>query len=455
MPARRRLLVTLSGELHTKSRRTSRWFHRVLLGNLRSALADRCSDAEVLREGRRVYIEGPDLVRAAEVTATVFGVHRVDLGVDVPAEDLDVLTSQVAELARERIRGRTFAVRVRRRGTHDWSSLDAADAIGAALVRDSAGVDLDDPEVEVRVEVYADVAFVPVRDWDGPGGAPIGTQDRTLALLSGGFDSPVAAWMLMRRGSPVHFLHFTLECAASDHAMVVAQELWRHWGAGYAPTLWKVDFEPVRDALFEHTPSRLRQVVLKQLMFATADRLAEQLGVGALVTGESVGQVSSQTLHHLGEIDSVVNRTVLRPLAGFTKDEIIERSRRIGTEALSARAKEVCDLSDGPVAVAAETETLVAARDALPNHLVDDALQRLEAVSLAHWSPGAPLVPIMTTVPEQTRVVREDENLPSAGALAFPGVRQLGRASAVLKEGRDVIVIPEEVDRGPEMEQAS
>ncbi|MDX1619923.1 MAG: THUMP domain-containing protein [Nitriliruptorales bacterium] len=452
MTARRRLLITLSGELYTKSRRTSRWFRRVLLGNLESALAARCPQAEVVRDGRRVYVEGPDFETAADVAATVFGVHRVELGVDVPAERLDTLVDRVAELARDRVRGHTFAVRVRRRGTHDWSSMQANDRIGAALLDGSAGVDLDDPEVEVRVEVYGGIAFVPVRTWDGPAGAPLGTQERTLALLSGGFDSPVAAWMLMRRGSPVHFLHFELECAASDHAMVVAHELWQRWGAGYAPTFWKVDFQPIREALFEHTPSRLRQVVLKQLMFATADRLAGRLGVDALVTGESVGQVSSQTLRHLAEIDHMVARTVLRPLAGFTKDEIIDRARRIGTESLSARAKEVCDLSDGPVAVAARRDTLDAAREQLPDDLVSDALSRIEAVSLAHWSPGAPLVPVADTLPASTTAVREDDDLPASGTLAFPGVQQIGRASAVLREGRDVVLVSGD---GAAMERAS
>ncbi len=398
VPRRRRLLLTCSGELHLKSRRTRRKVERVLRQNLQGALDRDVPEARVATEGERLLIEhgasGHDrdreLERAAEVATRVFGVQRADLGAELPADDLDALAEGAAELARERVAGRTFAVLVNRRGSHGWRSPDAARRIGSELVDVSAGVDLDHPEAEVRVEVYGEVAYLVERRWAGAGGAPLGTQEPVLALFSGGFDSPVASWMMMRRGSPAQLVHFQLDCASSDHAIATAHDLARRWAPGAPSPLWKVDFQGVKDALMELTPPRLRQVVLKQLMYTAADRLADRLGIAALVTGESVGQVSSQTLRSLVEIEAMVDRPVLRPLAGHTKDEIIDRARDIGTASLSARAREVCDLADGPVAVAPQQASLDQARSDLPTDLIPAALSTLELIRLDRWQVGQP-----------------------------------------------------------------
>lgn len=454
----RRILLTLSGELFTKTPRTRRRFLRVLEDNLHDALARHAPQARLTREGRRLLVDvdtqatdGHDvdatLEAAGRAAVRVFGIQRADLAVEVPTRSLDELVGAVAERARSQVAGRTFAVRVGRRGSHEWRSGDLARRLGDALLADSAGVDLDDPEVEVRVEVYGEVAYLVERRWDGFGGAPLGTQEPVLSLLSGGFDSPVASWLLMRRGSPVHFLHVMLECAASDHAVGVGHELTRRWAPGHRPLLWKVDFQDVRAALFDATPPRLRQVVLKQLMFTAADRLAERLGIPALLSGESVGQVSSQTLTHLAEIDRVVTRPVLRPLAGHTKDEIIGWARRIGTERLSARAKEVCDLSDGPVAVAAQRETLARAHAALPEDLVARALERLEVVALDGWQPGQPAVPVVGSAPAGVPVVEAGQELPPVGPVAVRGLEGVRRASEAAAAGRRVFLLDEPLER--------
>lgn len=441
-PTSTHLLVTPSGEIHLKSRRTARWFRRTLLENLEAALRRSAPGAAAREIDHRIVIEHDDLVAAAEAAAATIGIQRVAIAEPVAADDLDTLVAAVADASRERVRGRTFAVRVRRRGTHPWGSPDAARAIGSALLAGAAGVDLDTPEVEVEVDVHDERAVILGRAWEGVGGVPLGTQPEILALLSGGFDSPVAAWMLMRRGAPVDFVHFKLDCAQSDHALAVAHGLWRQWGAGTDPRVWVVDFQAVKEALATQCPPRLRQIVLKQLMFQAADRVAELHGHPALVTGESVGQVSSQTLHHLAAIDSVVGRSVLRPLAGFTKNEIITRAREIGTEALSSRAKEVCDLTDGPVAIAAQRDTLDRAHDGLPEGLVEEALATREVVTLSQWMPGFPLVRVVSEVPEGAAEVSDVEpTYPSGTPLAVRGPRAAHVAARMLARGREVVVL--------------
>jgi thiamine biosynthesis protein ThiI len=391
----RRALLTVADEIHLKSKRTRRRFVRILRENIASALDRAGLRADVIDapSGRMTAIprDPADLERLAAVLAAVFGIHRVDVVRRVAIADLDELCAAATDLFAPRVAGRRFAVRVRRRGQHEWHTGDAERAIGSLLLPSSAGVDLDHPDITAHVEVWDGDAYLVERRTAGAGGLPLGTQPAVLSLLSGGFDSPVAAWLLMRRGSPVDFVHVTMDCAQSDHALAVAFELWRRWGAGSDPTVWVVEFRDVKDALLRCVDDAHRQVVLKQLMFRTAATLARRHGHPALVTGESVGQVSTQTVANLAEIDRAHDATVLRPLAGFTKDEIVAWSRRIGTHDLSARAREVCNLSVGPVETAARRGRLLRAAAGLPPELVDRALARTVRVRLASWQPGMDL----------------------------------------------------------------
>lgn len=439
------LLLAESGECYTKSNQTRRRFRRVLDRRLRAALAAHAPGAELVRERRRLLVRAPEeeVEAAGRAAARVFGIQRASEVVPLREEPLEALLAEVAERARDRVAGRTFAVRLRARGSQRWKRTEVAADLGSRLFDASAGVDLDDPEVEVRVEAYGDWAFLVERAWEGPGGLPLGSQGRVATLVSGGFDSAVAAGMVMSRGCATDFVHMTLECAQSDHATAVAHQLARDWAAGTRPRLWMLDFQPVRAALLEHVRSQLRQVVLKQVMVAAADRLAERAGYPALVTGESIGQVSSQTLLNLAEIDRAASRPVLRPLAGLGKQEIIARARELGTHDLSVRAKEVCDLSDGPVSVAATPEELAEATEGRFEPLVDAALASLTVVDLGTWIPGAPAVPVADAAPVDAPLVRvehaeDGEAVPAHGAVALTGPGALPLATRLAGEGRDV-----------------
>lgn len=443
MAEERQLLLAPTGEIHLKSRPTRRRFRRLLRENLRAALGGVAPDARVEDNERRIVVHGPteQLLAAAEVVARVFGVQRASMVRVLPEGDLPEIVETVAGIVENRVRDRTFVVRVRRRGDQPWRTMEAERDVGTRLLGVSAGVNLDDPEEEVRVEAFGDVLYVVERSWEGAGGVPLRSQDSALALLSGGFDSAVAAWMLMRRGVPIHFVHFKLECAQSDHALAVGYELMRRWGAGTSPLAWVVDFEPARAELLARVPSRVRQVVLKQLMFAVADRLAERTERAAIVTGESVGQVSSQTLRHLAAIDGSVTRTVLRPLAGMDKEEIITLSRRVGTHDLSARAKEVCNLSPGKVAVGAGAEELAAAASGLSSGLVDRAVASAAVVSLEAWVPGMDPVPVLTAAPEGIPTLTRDDELPVNGTVALTGRGAAKLATRLRSQGRDALLV--------------
>jgi thiamine biosynthesis protein ThiI len=442
------VLLILSPEIHLKSARTRRRFERVLAANLAVALAARAPGAHLQVEWDRWHIEGGDEEAAARAAARTFGVQRALITRTVPAGSLEQLSESVAHLAREQVAGKTFAVRVHRRGEHEWRSIDAEREVGRRLLAASAGVDLSDPQVEVNVRVTGEQAFLVERTVEGPSGLPLGTQGRVLALLSGGFDSAVAAWMMMRRGTPVDFVHFSLDCAQGDHALAVAQELYGLWGYGSRPLAHLVDFQEAKRALQAEVDPRLRQVVLKLLMMTAADRLAARHRILALVTGESVGQVSSQTLEHLAAIDRASTRSVLRPLAGFTKQEIVDQAKLVGTHDLSARAREVCDLSTGPVAVAARPKELERAVAGLPKGLVEGLLEQRHIVTVEDWRPGEALVPVVSESPAGVPLVvlNGSEELPEDGPVAVSGRRAPQVASRLHRRGRPVWVV-EQPDR--------
>jgi tRNA uracil 4-sulfurtransferase len=392
---RESLRALASSEIFIKSKRTRQHFMPILRANLEAALAASAPDVVVRQRGTQEFdISGNDLAGAATAAATVFGIDRVDRVLQIDAAGLDQLADDVGRLASPMVENRTFAVRVRRTGNHDWKSHDAAVAIGDALYNASAGVDLSNPDVTVRVRVEGSRAVLVTDSWPGPGGLPISTQSPCLVMLSGGIDSPVAAWMMMRRGCPVDMLHFQLECNQADHALAVGQQLAAQWSHGVEVTLHVIDFEPIKKELNASAQAKYRQVLLKQLMTEAAYRVSRELGLPLIVNGDSLGQVSSQTAANLVEIDKYARAPLLRPLLTFTKQEIVDRARQIGTYELSTRAREVCDLSGGErVETAAATHRLRKGMSMLRDGLIDDALATWESVPASEWFPGVPLTP--------------------------------------------------------------
>ena len=392
MPDSTTIHVTLSGDVYLKSRRTQKRLIRRMLSNLDHAIRPAGYEGPTRRIGtHRFEITPPNPIveEVRSAALSVFGVSSVDTVRSLEFDNITNLAQTVGEITSEQVVGRTFAARVKRRGTHEWNSMDLARLIGSALHDKSAGVDLTNPDVEIRVTVLDQRAYLVVDHQRGAGGLPLGTQDRVLCLVSGGFDSVVAAWMLMSRGCPVDFVHFSLNCAQSDHALAVARELWTRWGHGTDPTVHLVEFQPVKDALYEHVDARMRQVTLKVMMARAASQIAQEADITALVTGDALGQVSSQTLPHLVAVSKSVETPLLRPLLGLPKESIIDLARRVGTADLSARAQEVCDLSaGGPVATAASEIAIASTVDRIPEEVLSDVVTTRKIFDLKDWTPG-------------------------------------------------------------------
>ncbi|MDE2677618.1 MAG: THUMP domain-containing protein [Gemmatimonadota bacterium] len=396
-PAADRYIVRVAAEVASKSNRTRRRFQQRLARNLNDALACEGVRAQVRDRWSRLFVTLPvadaprghgrtldaagptadagptssasdaratgsaahtrpasranDAMRAATRVFGLSSFSRVDAEIDA---DLNEIVRVGHDLYREAVQGRRYAVAARRIGRHSFSSRDICVDLGAAL-NAYGTVDLTTPEVTVSVEVRDQRAVLFSGRSEGPGGLPLGVQGRAVCLISGGFDSAVAAWLLLKRGVALDYVFCNLAGPAFERSVIeVARVLADRWSYGDRPRMHIVDFGEAVQELQDRVTPRYWQVVLKRLMYRAAEGVAAGIGADAVVTGESLGQVSSQTLRNLRAIESVANRPVLRPLVGFDKEEIIRIAQRIGTSALSARVREYCAILEGKPVTAAK-----------------------------------------------------------------------------------------------------
>jgi tRNA uracil 4-sulfurtransferase len=402
----RLILVRLAAELGVKSHHTRRQFQRQLIANVRAALATTGAPFRIDGRWGRIFVRS-DAPDALLVLPRVFGVSSVSPVDAVVPADLDAIASAGLELYRERVRGRTYAVRARRTGRHAFSSHDVQVRLGAAL-NPYGRVHLDDPEVTVAVEVRDEEAYLFGERIAGAGGLPLGVQGRAVALLSGGYDSAVAAWLLLKRGVALDFVFCNLGGDAYERAVLqVAKVVADDWSYGQRPHLHALDFGPAVADMRQRTKPAYWQLVLKRLMYRAASRVAQELGAHAIITGEALGQVSSQTLINLRALEPAASFPVFRPLIGFDKEEIIARARRIGTAALSERVKEYCAIAPGKPVTAAPPAAVAAEERKLDPSRLDAALAGRRVLDLHALSATDLVAPYLfaSEVPDGARVV--------------------------------------------------
>jgi thiamine biosynthesis protein ThiI len=393
-------LLRFGGELGTKARATRRQFRRRLLYNLRDALASAGIPAHIEVSHDRLYAHLGDAPPAAAEAAPfdhpllrVFGIQSVSFVERHPAPDLASVVRTGEALFRDRVRGRRFAVRARRVGAREAIRVDPRAVereLGTALLAVAAGVDLSQPEATVHIELSEDsVAYFSER-LPGPGGLPLGVEGRAVALLSGGFDSAVAAWQMQRRG--VALDHVFCNLGGHSHLVGVARVaavLAGRWSYGTRPLLHALDFGPVSEAIRKHTQARYWQVILKRTMLRAAEAVARRRRALAIVTGDAVGQVSSQTLANLAVVSRATALPILRPLVGANKDEIIALATRIGTFELSKVVGEYCALTPSRPATRAALGPIEAEEARLPPGLAEAAAASGNVLDLRDLAPGA------------------------------------------------------------------
>jgi len=338
-------MASLAGEIPIKSPRTRPRFEERLVRNVLKALKrNGFIGSKVWISGARLFVEASE--GAERVIARVFGIHRVaKIRCLFEFDDLDELCRRVEECAREWVKGKKFALRVHRVGKHDFTSLDVAREAGAFLRKYSAGVDLENPEVEVFVEVRGRRVYIYTNHdvVEGPGGLPLGVEGRALVLFSGSTDSTVAAWLIAKRGVEVDMLHLIfMDKRSVDVALTIGRKLAREWLYGYSPKMYVVDLRDLVERARKLVGNSYLQPMLRVFMYIAASSIAANRGYDTIITGESLGQTPSQTLHDLRVVENLSSPAVpvIRPLIGLDKEDSVRLSRKLGLYELSSKTTE-------------------------------------------------------------------------------------------------------------------
>jgi tRNA uracil 4-sulfurtransferase len=325
------------GELFLKSEPVKHYFIGMLLRNIRRALSAHHISAHCETPRGRILIYGDRPEKIAAITSRVFGVVDVSICTRT-GSGLDEICAAAASLASRHLRpGMSFAVRAKRQHKTGPDSQELGARIGSAIWDrvPNLRVDLEHPDYEVFVEVRDIGGLVYDARIAAPGGLPWGTQGRALVLLSSGIDSPVASWLAMKRGCEVKHLHLDARRWAGADVLAAAIDNHRKlscWCPGTELQLLVADSEPLYEAMQQlRIPPRFRCVICKRFMHRVAAAVLEHEGAQALVTGENLGQVASQTLANMAVISEAVTCPVLRPLITYDKEETITLARKIAT----------------------------------------------------------------------------------------------------------------------------
>jgi thiamine biosynthesis protein ThiI len=342
------LFVVRYSEIGLKGKNRS-FFEERLVRNLREATRG-LGVERVERIRGRVLIEHAGCERRiAERISDTPGVRSFSVARPV-ARDAAAIEAAAVALASERLarepRPRTFGVRTDRADkTFPLRSTEVSAKVGAAVLAalPDLVVRLDEPDLDIAIEIYRDRAFV-MADWHrGPGGLPVGTGGRVVLLLSGGIDSPVAGWLLQKRGcqiAPVYCHAFPFTGDAAKEKVI---DLARALAQRQSPLDLRVaSITEAQVAMRDACKPELLVVLYRRLMVRIAERVAARVGAPAIATGENLGQVASQTLTNMAVIDQAARRPILRPLTTYDKEETIELARRMGTFEISIRPAEDC-----------------------------------------------------------------------------------------------------------------
>jgi tRNA uracil 4-sulfurtransferase len=354
------------------------WFIGRLVRNIRTATSDLAVTRVAQKMGRiEITLGSPDAWEpVAARLRQVFGIANFSRAALVPLDIDGIAAAVLADLGTHEVS--TFRVSARRADKRFPLTSPQIEREVGGRIKEAKGwrVDLEQPELTVHVEALTGDAFYYFGKEPGPGGMPTGVSGRIVALLSGGIDSPVAAYRLMKRGCrviPVHFHSYPiLSRASQEKVRELAALLTRYQ---QYTRLYMVAFGEIQQRVMLAVQPPLRVVIYRRLMLRIAEAIAQNTHAGAMVTGEVIGQVASQTLENMATIASVASLPVFRPLIGMDKDEIIAEAQRLGTFSISIIEDQDCCQLFTPKhpATKARREDIDAAERSLP---IDDLVRQ-------------------------------------------------------------------------------
>ena len=378
-----RFLVKLHPEITIKSKDVRKRFIRLLESNIRLILSQNDIPAAVQNQWDKINIQvksdDPQIHQLTEnLLVRTPGIHQCLCVEESEWTDMEDIFQQVKRVWQDKLAGLSFAVRVKRKGRHAFSSTELAAYVGGGLHQfcDTGGVKLKQPDITVNLEVDNNKLILVDRKIRGLGGMPLPTQEDVLSLMSGGFDSGVASYQMIRRGAKTHFVFFNL--GGKEHEIGVREVchyLWKTYSSSHRVKFVAVNFEDIVGDIVQHVDNGYMGVILKRMMLRAAEKVADSLRINGLVTGECLGQVSSQTLTNLHVIDQVTQKLVIRPLICSDKADIIDCARDIGTEDFAKSMPEYCGVISIKPNVKAPLENVLIEEQKCDLSLIDKAVK--------------------------------------------------------------------------------
>jgi len=344
------------GELGLKKEYTRRFFEDKIISNITKGLKSKKITFKIKRESGRFFVKTKQIEESCEVLKKIFGLTSISPVREVIIKaDLEKLILHAERFAKKFIKKEdTFAVRARRTGNDAFTSQMIERRVGARVIeKTGAKVNLTKPDKTLYIEVRQNRAFFFNEKIKCPGGIPLGTQGSVVLMLSGGIDSAVAGWMMMKRGCkliPIYFDNspysdFKINLKKVKYVLDKLNE----WSIGHKMKLYVAKNGKFLNEVVEKCQPNLTCLLCKRMMYRIAEEFAIKKGARAVVTGENLGQVASQTLDNIYVLNQSVNIPILRPIIGFNKEEIIDMARDIGTYESSILPTSSCDaVPDSP-----------------------------------------------------------------------------------------------------------
>lgn len=323
-------------------------FEKKLLANVAKALAP-LGKFSIRKSQSTVYVEplgdDIDMQAATERLSKVFGIVNICPAAKCQKTIEDIERTTLECLSQIDLNGKTFKVEAKREDKQfPMNSPQLCRHMGAVILKNTEGlsVDVHNPDILVQIEIRKE-AFIFTQKVSGAGGMPVGTAGRAALLLSGGIDSPVAGWMISKRGVVLDAVHFHSHPYTSDRAKEKVIDLAKIMTQYTGPIrLHVVPFTDIQLDIIDKCPKNYLTIIMRRLMMRIAEKIARESGAMALITGESIGQVASQTMESLVVTDNAVDMPVFRPCIGMDKEEIVTISKKIDTYETSILPYEDC-----------------------------------------------------------------------------------------------------------------
>ncbi len=338
----KKLIIIKYGELTTKHDNIN-FFIKTLKNNIESSLSG--IDNKVTYDVGRMFIETDEYDEVVKKLTNTFGIHEINIAYEIDDRSLDNISKVLIELLSDKDFNTFKVITKRSDKSYPIKSMDVSRTLGGVVLKNKKNVkvDVNNPELLINVEIRNNKAYLYFEKVEGIGGYPVGTLGKGMLMLSGGIDSPIAGYLAMKRGIRIEGVYFDSPPHTSIDAQNKVLELASILSSysGYVK-LHVIHFTEIQEAIYKYCPKEYMITIMRRMMYRIAEKLAHKNNCKAIINGESVGQVASQTLTSMAAINEVIKMPVLRPVCCYDKIEIIDLAKKIGTYDISIRPFQDC-----------------------------------------------------------------------------------------------------------------